>query len=309
MQPRNISVSVIVVSVLIFVFACATAKPQFKEARRIDTIAAYQEFVRNHPKSELAVTAKTRIEEINFEAAKSVHTVLAYEQFIDASNSELFKNYANQLILKIYEDDYQKAKEIASLEAYQTYLKKYPKSIFLTDCQMRIEAIVWNRTIKENTVFSYYRYLNTCSTCGRHDQEADNRFKMAVKSGVSIDVPFLKSRIEKILSRPDIVIIQTGPKGTLAHTGPMRLEKLIDAEDVSVRIAKDVQAIRAGDLATGNYESVEKLRLKHRVPENGTEGLGFSTIIVYSEENGPTDVIFIADGKGYFFQETGPGIF
>ena len=309
MQLRNISVSIIIVSVLVLFFACSTAQPQYKIARKIDTIAAYQEFIRNHPDSELTKAAETRIEEINFEKAKGVNTVSAYEQFIATSDSELFKNYANQLILKIYEDDYKKTKEINSLEAYDTYLEKYPKSIYSTDCSMRIESLIWNKTIKENTAVSYYKYLNNCSACGRHDQEARNRFLQMVKAGVAVDISLVKNSIETILSRNDIVITQKSPKGISTRTGSVRLDNLLDAEEVLVSIATDAQTTSAIDLANGKIESVKKLRLKQRVPGERSNPIGFSTIIIYSEDNGPTDIVFIAAGNGYLFQETGSSIY
>ena len=205
-------------------------------------------------------------------------------------------------------ENYTKAKDINSLEAYEAYIKKYPRSIYAEDCNRRIESLTWFKTIKENTVFSYYNYLNNCSVCGQHDKEARNRFSMKIKTGVAITLSSVKSKVEKILSRSDIVTIQRGPKGVAARTGSTHLENLMDAEDVLVSIAKDVQAISASDLEKGNFESVEKLRLKHPAPANGTSTIGFRTVIIYSQENKPADVIFIADGKGYYFQESGSNI-
>ena len=289
---------------LVLLSACSTVKPHYMEARRIDTVAAYQEFLRNHPESEFTTAAKTRIEEIKFEKAKSLNTVSAYEQFIDASHSELFKNYAHQLMQKIYETEYEKTKEIDSLEAYQAYFDKYPKSIFLTDCTMRIESLTWIKTIKENTAFSYYTYLNDCEACGRHDQEARTRLKNKIKNGVEVSLPSVKDMVEKILNRSDIVVIQKSSNSISTRTGSVSLENLMKAEEVLVSIAKEIQGISAADLAQGNFESVKKLRLKHRVAGENSNTVGFSTIMIYPEKNGPTDVIFIADGKGYLFQET-----
>ena len=303
MQTRNILFSIIIMSVLIFVYACSTAQSRYKEARSIDTIAAYQEFLKSYPEGEFAKTAKTRIENKNFEKAKSVNTVSAYEQFIDSSGSELFKNYATQKIQKIYEEDYTKAKDINSLEAYEAYIKKYPRSIYADDCNRRIESLTWFKTIKENTAFSYYNYLNNCSVCGQHDKEARNRFSKRVTAGVAIKLSSVKSKVEKILSRSDIVTVQRGPKGVSVRTGSMRLENLMDAEDVLVSIAKNVQYISAGNLEKGNFESVEKLRLKHPAQANEINAIGFGTVIIYSEKNGKTDVIFIAGGKAYYFQQ------
>lgn len=306
MRTRNLLFLIIIMSVLIFVYACTTAQSRYKEARSIDTITAYQEFLKSYPEGEFAETAKTRIEYKNFEKAKSVNTVSAYENFMDSSDSELFKNYATQQIRKIYDEGYIKAKEINTLEAYQAYIKKYPGSIYSEDCNKRIESLTWFKTIKENTAFSYYNYLNNCSVCGQHDKEARNRFRKRVTAGVAIKLSSVKSKVEKILSRSDIVTVQRGPKGVSARTGSMRLEKLMDAEDVLVSIAKNVQSISASDLEKGNFESVKKLHLKHRAAGSGNNSIGFDTVIIYSEENGATDVIFIAEGKAYYFQQTGP---
>ena len=148
MRTRNILFFILIMSVLIFLYACATAESRYKEARSIDTIAAYQEFLKSYPEGEFADTAKTRIEYKNFEKAKSVNTVSAYAQFMDSSDSELFKNYATQQIQKIFEEGYIKAKEINTLEAYQAYSKKYPGSIYSKDCSKRIESLTWFKTIK-----------------------------------------------------------------------------------------------------------------------------------------------------------------
>jgi hypothetical protein len=309
MNPKSSSLHLVLIIVLVFLLACSSSQPQYKEARRIDTIAAYQKFLSNHPSSEYAKTAKTRIEEINFEKAKGVNSVSAYQGFISTSNSELFKNYANQLIEKIYTHEFQKTKAIDTLDAYEEYIAKYPKSTYLEDCSIRIDALMWNKTIKENNALMYYNYVYSCDVCGRHDQEAKNRLKKAIKLGRVIDYVLTKKRVEKILNRSDIVVVQRGSNGISTQSGSMRLEELRDAEEVLVRIVMGEQTISSVDLAKGNYESVKKLRLKHRVPGNSLNTIGYSTIIIYAEKDGPTEVIFIADGKGYLFQDTGSSIY
>jgi hypothetical protein len=309
MKTRKITLSIILLFVLVLLFACATSKSQYDEARKINTISAYQEFLSKNPSGEYTTLAQARIEGLNFEKAKTINSVSAYQSFINLSNSDLFKNYAEQRIQMIYRDDYLKAKEIDTVEAYDNYMTSYRESNYLNDCRVRIEYLEWSRAIKRHDAVGYYKYLNNCESCGQHDQEAQKRFTDAIKLGVVIDLSIVKNRINKIMSRSDIVVMISRSNSMSTQTGSMSFEALAAADEVLVNILKEEKTISITDLAKGNFESVKTLRLKNRVPINRVNTIGFSTIIFYSEENGSTDVLFIADGKGYFFQETDSDIY
>ncbi len=316
MKTRRITLSIIFLFVLVTFFACATAESQYEGARKINTISAYQEFLSKNPSGKYAKDAKTCIDALNFEKAKSVNSVSAYQSFINSSNSELFKNYAIQRIQKIYsEEEYVRVKESDTVEAYDTYMKKYPQSIYLNDCRLRIDYLEWSRAIKGNDAVSYYKYLNNCTSCDQHDKQARDRFKIKIKSGVVMDLSMVKNRIRRIMNRSDIVVMQVGSNNISSaqtistQTGKMKLEDLSTADQVLVNILKDEKSISSGDLLKGKFESVRKLRLKNRVPISDVNTIGFNTIIIYSEEKESTDVIFIADGKGYYFKETDKDIY
>ena len=309
MKTEKITLSVLLLFALVLLFACATTKSQYDNARKIDTISSYEEFLSKNPSGEYATLAQARIEGLNFEKAKTENSISAYHSFIQLSNSELLKNYAKQRIETIYRNSFLKAKEINSVEAYENYMTRYPKSNYLTDCNKRIEYLEWSNTIKQNDAVGYYKYLNNCKSCGQHDQKAQKRFTDAIKLGVVIDLSITKNRIEKILGRSDIVVMQSRPDNTSTQTGSMRFEDLATADEVLVNIMKEEKTITAIDLAKGNFESVRTLRLKNRVPISPANTIGFSTLFFYSEEKGPTDVIFIADGKGYYFQDTDSDIY
>lgn len=309
MKTKEITLSLILLSVIVILFACATTKSQYEDARKINTISAYQEFLIKNPSGEYATLAQTKIEGLKFEKAQAVNSVSAYESFINSSTSDLFKSYAIQRIQEIYRDDYLEAKEIDAVEAYDNYIIKYPKSKYSNDCMARIEYIEWGRALKRHDAVGYYKYLNNCRSCGQHDQEAQKRFSGKIKLGSLVDLSIAKKQIEKIMSRRDIVVMQSGSNKISTKTGPMRIEDLSSADEVLVSIMKEEKTISAVDLAKGNFESVRKLRLKNRVPMSSANKIGFSTIMFYSEENGSTDVVFIADDKGYLFKETDSDIY
>jgi outer membrane protein assembly factor BamD (BamD/ComL family) len=309
MKTTKIASTVILLFVPVLLLACATAKSQYEDARKANTISAYQEFLSKYPSGEYAKLAQTRIETLNFEKAQAVNSVDAYENFMLSSNSDLFKNYAIQRIKKIHGDEYLKAKEIDSVEAYDHYMTNYPKSDFLSNCVERIEYLEWSRALKRHDAVGYYKYLNNCSACGKHNQEAQKRFKDAVRTGEVVDLSLVKNKVEQILNRSDIVVVQSKSNKISTKIGSKRIEDLSSADEVLVGPKKGEKTIGAADLAKGNDASVKTLRLKNRVPMSSDNTIGFSTIIFYSQKNGETEILFIEDGRGYLFQETESDIY
>jgi hypothetical protein len=309
MKKENMTLFTLLLLVLVLSFACATIQSQYNDARTINTISAYEAFLSKNPSGEYATLAQARIESLNFEKAEAINSIDAYQNFIQLSKSELFKNYAIQRIETIYRDEFFKVKEIDTVNAYEDYVTRYPKSNYVADGNKRIEYLQWIGAIKRNDAVGYYKYLHNCKPCGQHDQEARRRFADAVKLGVVVDLSKTKNRIEQILSRSDIVVIQSSPDSTSTQTGSIRLQDLATADDVWVKTMKEEKTISAIDLAKGNYESVRTLRLKNRVPISYADTIGFRTIFFYAVEKGVTQVIFIAQGKGYYFEDTGTGIY
>jgi len=305
---KNIVVSLFIIFVLLFTFACSSAQKDYKLARQADTITAYQAFLSKHPQSDYSKPVRTRIEEKNFEKAESENTVAGYQQFIDASNSDLFKNYANQRIVKIYTDAFEKAKASDTMEAYEQYLENYPQSMFSKDCRDRIDAMMWRLAIKGKNALSYYKYVYNCKYCRQHDETARRRLKRAAKSGDKINFDYIKHKVQQIIQKKDIVVIQTTPAGESIQSGSVQLKDLSEADEVLVRILNGDQTVSAEDLAQGSYQSRPKLRLKNSLPDD-TNAIGFNTIFFYPDKSGPTEVIFITAGHAYSFNYEGRDIY
>ena len=305
MNKAKITSTFILLFILLSLLACVTAKSQYEEARKVNTLAAYQNFLGKYPSGEYAQLAQNKIEALEFEKAQAVNSVEAYETFMSSSNSELFKNYAIQRIQKIYMDAYLKAKTLDSVEAYAHYISHYPKSEYVPRCVERIENLEWRNALKRHDAVGYYKYLNNCSACGKHNQDAQKRFKGAVKAGKVTDLSAVDSKVHQILKEDNIVVMLTDSKKVTTKTGPVRIEDLASVEEVLVRIVKEKKTINAADLAKGTYASEKTLGLKDPVPISTKNTIGFSTIIFYSEKNEVTEIIFIEDGSGYLFKEAG----
>jgi hypothetical protein len=118
------------------------------------------------------------------------------------------------------------------------------------------------------------------------------------------DLAAVKNKVEQILKRSDIVVVQSRSNKISTKTGSMSIEVLSSADEALVSTMKEGKTISTVDLAKGSDATVKVLRLKNRVPMSSDNTIGFSTIIFYSEKNGVAEIIFVEDGRGYLFRET-----
>jgi hypothetical protein len=71
-----------VVLVLIFVASCATMQSRWETARSLDTIQAYENFLKRYPRGAFAGEARSLLEALYFQKAKDTNTITAYEEFL-----------------------------------------------------------------------------------------------------------------------------------------------------------------------------------------------------------------------------------
>ena len=67
---------------LMLLAGCATVDTRWQQARSSDTVRAYERFLKRHPDSEHAVTAREKIESLGWQRAKKSNTAYAYEAFL-----------------------------------------------------------------------------------------------------------------------------------------------------------------------------------------------------------------------------------
>jgi len=72
----------VLLSVLLFLGGCATAESSFQQAKQVDSVPAYQKFIARFPQHPLAVEARTRVDDLDYEAATKVNTIKGYEGFL-----------------------------------------------------------------------------------------------------------------------------------------------------------------------------------------------------------------------------------
>lgn len=107
------------VTALLTVALALTACDSFPEARKADTIEAYEKYLEENPTSNYAAEAKGRLETLMYE----------------------------------------KAKTEKSLEAYDAYLKRFPRGIFHEKAIKEREVYLWEWAVDTHTPEGWDRYL------------------------------------------------------------------------------------------------------------------------------------------------------
>lgn len=150
----------VVVSLLLS--GCATTKGNWQKATKINTSEAYEEFLRKHPESEFATTAKERIEQLAWKKAQDENTVLGYRKFLKEYPNSKFASQAEQRIEQFLQLAWQETQEQNTVEAYREFISKYPNSKFNEVVRKRIqnfEKDAWQIARKEDTVHAYEGFL------------------------------------------------------------------------------------------------------------------------------------------------------
>ncbi len=80
------------------IVGCATTRGHWKQASTLNTIGAYEDFLRCHPESESAAAAGRRIEVLKFEEACDRNEVAIYETFLSAYPSSEMRDTVEDLL-------------------------------------------------------------------------------------------------------------------------------------------------------------------------------------------------------------------
>ncbi len=156
-------------------------KTAFKSALSKGTVDALQFFLKRYPKSQFRQEALNAISDLElWNKAKKVNTKDAYEDYLNLSKFKFYEEDAKQAIADILvkdEQEYMHAYNQGTIDAYQQYLKNYPKGVFADNARNNIEDLtLWQVACDKNTEASYTQYLKE-SKHQNYDLEAKNRIK------------------------------------------------------------------------------------------------------------------------------------
>lgn len=153
----------IVFLVLMLVAGCATIRGDWRRAEKVNTVKSYQEFLRQHSKSDFAAEATIRIEKLDWEEAKNLNSASSYRWFIHKHPQSSFVSDAKIQVEKKEREkttqEWEKTTREGTIEAYESFLTENPNSIFQKDAYSRIEELDFASAKAKNTISSYNDFL------------------------------------------------------------------------------------------------------------------------------------------------------
>ncbi|MGE6760033.1 HEAT repeat domain-containing protein [Corallococcus interemptor] len=117
--------------------ATGCSHTSFERASELDTVQAYQEFLREHPEDPEATTAQGRIEGLEFDEAKRLHSVIAYKRFLETYPDAPQRQRAQTLLEGLR---FNVAKEADSEAGWRQFLSEHPDGAHRDEARAKLQA-------------------------------------------------------------------------------------------------------------------------------------------------------------------------
>ncbi len=136
--------------------ACSNPTADWQKANTQNTVAAYQQFIQQHPNDARVAQARNRINALNDEAAwstaQNANTAEAYQQYLQQQPNGMHAADAQDKINGLQEAAaWQNAQSTKTAAAYQEFLQKYPNSPHAADAQDALKSLTGYQALLAST--------------------------------------------------------------------------------------------------------------------------------------------------------------
>ena len=159
----NLANRALITALLTTLLSACGAGAALDKAKQIDTVVAYDEFIRDYADSEYVEEARDLRELSLFHEAKAQDSVRAYQKYLrEYDRSRLGQNFrlreqANAAIDRLR---YEEAMDIGTIQAYNRYLRLHPNGSFTTQVNINREKLLFAQAEQESTLRAYDSYLS-----------------------------------------------------------------------------------------------------------------------------------------------------
>jgi outer membrane protein assembly factor BamD (BamD/ComL family) len=126
--------------------ACSSPNADWQKANQQNTVAAYQQFIQQHPSDARVEQARNRINALNdqqaWNAAQSANTLDGYQQYLQQNPNGMHAADAQDKVNSLQQDTaWQTAQSTNTAAGYQDFLQKFPNSPHAADAQDALKKL------------------------------------------------------------------------------------------------------------------------------------------------------------------------
>lgn len=165
-MARNRIACLMMISALMFVSGCVSVSSRWEETQRMNTVGAYESFLREFPNAEYSSQASARIEELKFDNAKRAGADAAYRQYLRDYPSGRFAEDARKAIIAIA---FEQASQRNTVEAYEQFQKRHPQSELAAQAGQKVRTLRLAEARQAGTVAEYEQFLKRYPEGGDSD--------------------------------------------------------------------------------------------------------------------------------------------
>lgn len=136
--------------------ACSSPNADWQKATQQNTVAAYQQFVKEHPSDARVEQARNRINALRDEqawsTAKSANTLDAYQQYLQQEPNGMHAADAQDKVNSLQQAAaWQTAQSTNTAEGYRDFLQKYPNAAQASDAQAALKKLTGYQALLATT--------------------------------------------------------------------------------------------------------------------------------------------------------------
>jgi hypothetical protein len=136
--------------------ACSSPNADWQKANQQNTMAAYQQFIQQHPNDARVAQARNRINALKDEqawtAAQNANTLDGYQQYLQQEPNGMHAADAQDKVNGLQQDAaWQSAQSTNTAAGYQDFLQKYPNSSHAADAQDALKKLTGYQALLGST--------------------------------------------------------------------------------------------------------------------------------------------------------------
>jgi outer membrane protein assembly factor BamD (BamD/ComL family) len=150
-----------VICILCSISALSQSKKKWEQTQTLNSISAYEDFIVKYPKGKFIEEAKLKLAKLELLAAKKQNTIAAFEDFIKMTSNEQLKAEANSQIdrIRTEETSFTKAKGSNTIAEISSFISKYPNSVYNKEANQILEKLYFEQSFTSGSLIALHDFL------------------------------------------------------------------------------------------------------------------------------------------------------